>query len=583
MLFQTPEFLILMLAVLAGLTFWKTTRPQHVLLVIASYVFYAWLDVRFLILLLISSCIDYSGALGIYGTKLTWTERWRLSFFTIFGAWFCLGLNWPLLQGTGSYATAAPDSSPTSAAPLSWDQFFQPGIDQFPLAFGLCAAFAVSWPLLYEWYFSFSENRRRRAFLVTSMVANLGMLAIFKYGNFVLNNVVTLAHAFGWEWTRPALEVALPPGISFYTFVTMSYGIDAYRREIVPERSFLRMALFVSYFPHLVAGPVIRPDQLLPTLKQPWQIRSERLVSGFHLVLVGLFKKLLIADSVAKLVAILLNRPDELAQRPTLALWMGAVFFAVQIYCDFSGYTDMARGVSRMLGVELPLNFNFPYFSRNIAEFWHRWHISLSTWLRDYLYIPLGGSRCSPGRVYFNLMTTMALGGLWHGASWNFVIWGAYQGALLCGHRVWTGWTRGTWIARLFATLPGQVLGWAITMYCTLLGWLIFYFSNPKVPLANFHGSDQAGTLWGVIQRFVIFDGQWNISSIGLGTGAPVTAGLALALFAVLHCVSFFYRRWAETLDLLPRWALQIIYFLLGMVALFGWPSENSAFIYFQF
>ncbi len=184
------------------------------------------------------------------------------------------------------------------------------------------------------------------------------------------------------------------------------------------------------------------PDQLLPTLDQPWQLRAERIISGLHLCLVGLFKKVIIADWVARMASKCLGDYD-LTTVPTIVLWIGAVMFAVQIYCDFSGYTDIARGVSRMLGVELPLNFNFPYFSRNITEFWRNWHISLSTWLRDYLYIPLGGSRCSPPRVYFNLMATMVLGGLWHGASWNFVVWGAYQGILLCLHRLWTNYTAG--------------------------------------------------------------------------------------------------------------------------------------------
>ncbi|MDX1964664.1 MAG: MBOAT family O-acyltransferase [Pirellulales bacterium] len=580
MLFQTPEFLVLMVVVLAGLTLLRTTTTQQVLLVIASYVFYAWLDVRFLILLLISSSIDYSGALGIYGTKLSWRERWGLAAFTIASAWFCLGLNWPLLQSGGH--AGAESAVNLSGGSWTWTAFLRPGIEQFPLAFGLCAAFALIWPLLYEWFFSFPEQRRRNAFLITSMSANLGMLAIFKYGNFALDNWVALGQWLGYEWNRPALDVALPPGISFYTFVTMSYGIDAYRREIIPERSFLRMALFVSYFPHLVAGPVIRPDQLLPTLKRPWELRSERIVSGFHLCLVGLFKKIMIADWLAKLVQVILNQPEELAQRPTLALWIGAACFAVQIYCDFSGYTDIARGVSRIMGVELPLNFDFPYFSRNISEFWRRWHISLSTWLRDYLYIPLGGGRVSPPRIYFNLMTTMVLGGLWHGASWNFVLWGAYHGLLLCLHRLWTGWTKGTAVAAALATRPGQILCWALTMYVTLLGWLIFFFSNPAVPFYNSSG-DQAGTLLGVIARFVIWDGQWNLASTGLGRGAPITAALAMLLFIVFHASSYFYGRWAELFDRWPRGWRMVLYVGLGFLGYYFWPTENTAFIYFQF
>ena len=275
----------------------------------------------------------------------------------------------------------------------------------------------------------------------------------------------------------------------------MSYGIDAFRREIVPERSFLRMAFFVSYFPHLVAGPVIRPDQLLPTLKARWELRAEKVVSGLHLVLVGLFKKICIADWVSGFVAAIFGDVTHLESVASIGLWLGSVLFAVQIYCDFSGYTDIARGVSRMLGVELPLNFNFPYFATNIAEFWHRWHISLSTWLRDYLYIPLGGSRVGPVHVYWNLLLTMILGGLWHGASWNFIIWGTYQGLLLCGHRLWSRAMRGTAIVRALQTRLGCLISWAVTMYCVLLGWLIFFFSDPRISLlglktdSNWHGS----------------------------------------------------------------------------------------------
>jgi D-alanyl-lipoteichoic acid acyltransferase DltB (MBOAT superfamily) len=447
---------------------------------------------------------------------------------------------------------------------------------RFAIALGMlaCVAFALIWPILYDVYFGFEHERRRKAFLITSMCANLGMLGFFKYFNFFRDNLVGLSsvlHAHGWipaEWQIPELTILLPVGISFYTFVTMSYGIDAYRGEMVPERSFVRMALFVSYFPHLVAGPVIRPEQLLPTLKKPWTLDVNRLTSGFNLTLVGLFKKLLIADSVSPLADQILNNPQH---QPSLTIWIGVVLFAVQIYGDFSGYTDVARGVSRMLGVELPLNFNFPYFSTSIVDFWRRWHISLSSWLRDYLYIPLGGGRVPPPRVYMNLMITMVLGGFWHGAAWNFVIWGAYQGVLLCINRWFSiRIERSERWSMIFQTRGMTVLCWAVTMYFVLIGWLIFRITNLE-------------DLWYSVRAFVFIDGNLNIGSLGLGMGSPIIAILALVLFVGLHAFSFFVIRWAELLDRMPGWTLAIIYFLLGVAFFLGWPTEEAQFIYFQF
>jgi alginate O-acetyltransferase complex protein AlgI len=592
MLFQTPEFVLLMLAVMLGIAMLRKNTTQHIMLVLASYFFYAWLDVRFLILLLLSSCIDFAGALGIAGEKLSWAYRVRLGLYVVVGAILCLGLNWPLLQAKPEHWQALQQARVVAgeitaeqipAQVWSWSEFLRPGlrVNLFYLSLATCVVFAVVWPLLYEWFFTFRENPRRNAFLAVSMVANLGMLALFKYGDFFLQNVFALLNWLGYSIEPFRLGLELPPGISFYTFVTMSYGIDAWRREIVPERSFLRMSLFVSYFPHLVAGPVIRPDQLLPTLDQPWQLRAERIISGLHLCLVGLFKKVIIADWVARMASKCLGDYD-LTTVPTIVLWLGAVMFAVQIYCDFSGYTDIARGVSRMLGVELPLNFNFPYFSRNITEFWRNWHISLSTWLRDYLYIPLGGSRCSPPRVYFNLMATMVLGGLWHGASWNFVVWGAYQGILLCLHRLWTNYTAGWKTLRaVLESVPGQIVSWFITMVLVLLGWLIFYLQ--ALPLVNLQQAQQSYTLWGMMQNFFAFQGGLNVSNLGLGGGSPAPAAIALVLFCILHASSYFYGRWAELLDRWPYWFRLLLYVAVGLIFFYGWPTHQSAFLYFQF
>ena len=452
--------------------------------------------------------------------------------------------------------------------PVTLHEFLKPGWEFAWWAIAACSAFALVGPVIYGGYFRLGEHSRRRAFLVTSIGANLAVLGFFKYFNFFRENLLELSYRLGYQWPLPELSIALPVGISFYTFVTMSYGIDAYRRQLVPERSFVRMALFVAYFPHLVAGPIIRPEQLLPTLNTAWKLNAQRLTSGFHLAVVGLVKKVLIADSVARMVGTILDRPQGL---PSLLIVLGAVLFAVQIYCDFSGYTDIARGVSRMLGVELPLNFNFPYFSTSIIDFWRRWHISLSSWLRDYLYIPLGGGRVRPSRVYLNLMITMVLGGLWHGASWNFVIWGAYQGALLCVNRLFGGLiVRSTGLSRWFETRVARLLCWAVTLYFVLLGWLIFYVKDLHQLLY-------------AVKAYVVFDCRLDVAGPGLGGGSPVIALAALGLFVVLHAVSYFKLRWAEFLDRLPGPVLPLAYALLGLVLFLAWPSEDAPFIYFQF
>jgi alginate O-acetyltransferase complex protein AlgI len=554
-LFQTPPFLVLLVLVLAAINLLRTARSQHSMLLVASYVFYGWWDVRFLMLILLSTVIDYAAALGIRGIKLGMAKRLRISGLLLAGTALFLCIDWPALQGgTGEFALRR--------------ELFAPEWDGFRRAVLVCVLFAVFGPILYGMYFRLGETARRRAFLVTSIAANLGMLAFFKYYNFFTDNLSGLGGAFGIEWQPRLIDVALPVGISFYTFQTMSYTIDSFRGKVEPDRSLLRVALYVAYFPQLVAGPILRPQQFMPALTEPWHLRSANVISGFNLAMVGLVKKVLIADSIAPMVDTTFHDPQGL---PSLAIMLGAALFAVQIYCDFSGYTDIARGVSRMFGVEIPLNFNFPYFSTSIIEFWRRWHISLSTWLRDYLYIPLGGSRGGVSATYFNLMVTMILGGLWHGAAWNFVIWGAYQGVLLCFNRALRNLIeRSPTAVRLCESRIGTVLRWAVTAYLWLLGWLIFRVS----------GFDD---VWYCMKKFVLFDGRIDLASLGLGRGAPIVALLAMAAFCVLHAASYFGRRWNERMDNLPFVGLLIVYALLGMILFYGWPAVEQPFIYFQF
>lgn len=272
-----------------------------------------------------------------------------------------------------------------------------------------------------------SENEKhRKIWLTTAVVSNLSLLGFFKYYNFFVDSFRELFLRFGMDIGLHTLSILLPVGISFYTFESMSYIIDVYRRKNTSCRSLLEYAVFISFFPHLVAGPIIRPAFFFPALRIEPRITQYDFFSGFSRCVIGLFKKLILADTLA------LYWGDEIFANPSgftsLDVWIGVYCYSFQIYLDFSSYSDIAIGLSKMMGIHLPENFNYPYLARNLREFWERWHISLSTWLRDYLYIPLGGNRKGSLRKYVNIFVTMLLGGLWHGASWNFVIWGVLHG-----------------------------------------------------------------------------------------------------------------------------------------------------------
>jgi D-alanyl-lipoteichoic acid acyltransferase DltB (MBOAT superfamily) len=277
--------------------------------------------------------------------------------------------------------------------------------------------------------------RSRKALLLCSLVYYLGVLSLFKYFNFAADSITHALHVFGIRLSPIHLRLALPFGISFFTFETMSYTIDVYRREIEPSRRYLDYLLFVCFFPHLVAGPIVRPHQMLPQLAREPSYDTNAQARGLFRIAIGVAKKIVIGDLLATSIV---NRVFDNPERYSSIEVLVAVYaYAMQIYADFSGYSDIAIGSAALFGYELPENFDAPYISQDLQEFWRRWHISLSSWLRDYLYIPLGGSRGSSWLTYRNLMITMLLGGLWHGASWNFVIWGALHGVALAGTRMW--------------------------------------------------------------------------------------------------------------------------------------------------
>jgi alginate O-acetyltransferase complex protein AlgI len=403
---------------------------------------------------------------------------------------------------------------------------------------------------------------RRRLLLTLSVIANLGLLAYFKYYDFFVENIEVLASVAGLHVTPVLGHLILPVGISFYTFHSMSYTIDVYRREIPVCRSPLRFALFITFFPVLVAGPILRAKQFLPQLERRMRLR---LTPGIVMLIVrGLAKKVLVADNISPFVDTIFDRPDRW---PSVIIWLATIGFAIQIYCDFSGYSDIARGLARIFGFDIPVNFDRPYFARNPAEFWRRWHISLSTWLRDYLYIPLGGSRGGRLATYRNLMITMLLGGLWHGASWNFVLWGFMHGAMLTTHRMWREWRANA--ARLDGPMS-RAGAWAALQVFILFSWLVFRITD-------------TGRMLVAMKKFVFFDFNLHILNIGLGS---VSFGFTLAVMSAFLALHFGAGRSGDLDERIARASFPVAAVVcagIGLLFVFFWPMAEKPFIYFQF
>ena len=308
---------------------------------------------------------------------------------------------------------------------------------------------------------------RRRLLITGSVAVNLGVLFVFKYFNFFTSSFVALANSLGFSVSGPTVSIILPIGVSFYTFQSLSYTIDIYRGRMRARTSLLDYATFVAFFPQLVAGPIVRAHDFLPQLDSARRFADVAVRPAVVLFLFGFIKKACVSDNVAPYVDAVFAAPAEYSAG---SIATGAVLYAIQIYCDFSGYTDMAIASAALLGYRLTENFRHPYFAPNIAEFWRCWHMSLSSWLRDYLYISLGGNRGGRARTLLNLMLTMVLGGLWHGASWNFVIWGALHGLALIAHREWRRW-RGPAATEMSI---GRAPGVAMTFWWVCLAWIFF-------------------------------------------------------------------------------------------------------------
>ena len=400
-----------------------------------------------------------------------------------------------------------------------------------------------------------TDQRRRRLVLGLSLGFNLAMLGFFKYFNFFAGNLHALLAAMGWQLDYVTLRVLLPIGISFYTFVTMSYVIDVYRREIEPTRDLVDFAVFVAYFPHLVAGPILRATALLPQIAKPRRITAAQVRDGLWLIAWGFFQKIFVADNLAP-IASRVFAPD--AHLTGVNILLGTYAFAFQIYGDFAGYSNIARGTSKLMGIELIENFRFPYLVLTPQAFWRHWHISLSTWLRDYLYKPLGGSRGTAWQTRRNLLITMLLGGLWHGAAWTFVLWGLYQGVLLILYRP---------CESAFTALRGvrRVVAWVVMFHLTCCGWLIFRAPSFRA--------------LGRLTRSLVFE--FRPSTIDV-TGILVPLLLYTTPLLVVHLME----AWADDVLVVPRLRLWVRYTVyaatLYLILLFG-NFGGSDFIYFQF
>jgi alginate O-acetyltransferase complex protein AlgI len=339
-----------------------------------------------------------------------------------------------------------------------------------------------------RWIFAARTKLHRRTALLLSLVVNLGLLGYFKYGGFLVENFAALCGALGIEFHPAAPDIILPIGISFYTFETISYTIDVYLDRCKPFRSFLDYGLFLTFFPHLIAGPILRPYEVVPQFERPHRATPTAVGWGLFLVLVGLFEKVVVADTLLAPAA----EQVFAAHEPLAAVdaWVGVLAFSGQIFCDFAGYSTCAIGAALCFGFAFPDNFRFPYAAIGFSDFWRRWHISLSRWLRDYLYVPLGGNRRGGVRTYVNLMLTMLIGGLWHGASWNFVIWGGMHGVYLVVERLLR--EHGPRVAALERPAGRALLG-LFTFFLVCLTWIFFRAGDLDGALALVRAAFGAG------------------------------------------------------------------------------------------
>lgn len=403
-----------------------------------------------------------------------------------------------------------------------------------------------------------AENQRaRRGWMLISVIANLGMLSYFNYGQFLVDNFALVAGGFGIYYRPPAYDIVLPVGISFYTFATMSYTLDVFLRRAAPARNFLDYALFVTFFPHLVAGPIMRPTELVPQFASPRRASRDRLCFGLALMTLGLFQKVVLADGFLGPAVEKVYDADKLPR--ALDAWISTLAFSGQIFCDFAGYSTTAIGVAMCLGFALPDNFRFPYAAVGFSDFWRRWHITLSTWLRDYVYIPLGGNRHGPARTYAALLSTMLLGGLWHGANWTFVVWGGLHGLYLAAERALRGYVK-------YRPGPlGTVVLGALTFVLINIAWVFFRaktFGKAWSILTGMFGANAPGVPL--------------VAAIYVATTLVIVSGIVGAHWVMRH-------QTLESATAKVHPAIIVLALTLMAFAIVIEHGTGNAFIYFQF
>ena len=526
MSFVSWQFVALMTTVVP--LYWALPwRGRIWLLLVASYVFYGCWDSRFLALIATSTIIDFFCGLGMAGRR---EKAWKIFLFA------CMPGSW-LLTSKWLFSNATVGNGVIIVA----------------------AIFPAFFTVVYQIMWRVPAGRQRLAFLLLSVGTNLGVLVFFKYFNFFAQTAAELLGALGWRpgWTLQ--HIILPVGISFYTFQSISYSVSVYRGLTPATDDLPTFAAYLSFFPQLVAGPIERSADLLPQMQRAAQWDVRHLHGGLTLILVGCFKKIYVADNCALLANFVFD-----AKTPLSAGWavLGVLAFAFQIYGDFSGYTDIARGSAQLLGVRLSRNFAFPYFARTPSEFWQRWHMTLSSWFRDYVYIPLGGNRAGTFNTLRNLWISMLLAGLWHGANWTFVLWGAYYAALLSLYRVAPGLNQldKTEAPSAWRSAPAVTLMFLFT----LIGWVIFRSRNLEQ-----------------LSNWCLALGHWQ------APGLP--GALKPSFWLILHVTPLLLLQYATRRERdearfghFPwpaRAVVLVVLFLLAATTV----SQNNEFIYFQF
>ena len=437
--------------------------------------------------------------------------------------------------------------------------------------------FTTIWDFYFgEMIFKANNKKLKKIFLIISLSGNLGLLGFFKYANFAITQFNILGNFFDFKDQIPSLDIVLPIAISFYTFHSITYTVSIYRNQITPVKSFIDYAIFVAFFPQLVAGPILRAKDFLPQLREkmdgfkkyPFKqilIQNSNLKLGVTMMAFGFVKKIFFADNIAPLV-------NQIFASPNLAdsfmVMLGAIAFGIQIYCDFSGYSDIAIGAALIMGFTMPVNFNKPYFATSPSDFWRRWHISLSTWLKDYLYIPLGGNKKSKFRTYVNLFLVMLIGGFWHGASWNFVIWGLLHGTYLVVHKFLSERFHFLQNNSFFNSKIGKILSILITQYFIFLAWIPFRMNN-------------FGDSINFMSKYIFYD--FSTISLDKLSVYPKLSMALIVLFFTIHFVTYLRPNILNKISNLKLFWWSLFFTVILTVIVFSFNGNQEDFIYFKF